>query len=139
MNHFLKKDLLWVVVPLALLLLIGINPATAQTDPTATPEGYPPPATPVEPQTGYPAGRPTITNSSAEEGYIPPPEATATTNPPAIIGENAPEATAVPTLPVSQSTVVRNRVVLWAGFLVTLFIFGLAVYGAMLMYTRARK
>ncbi|WP_420644288.1 hypothetical protein [Candidatus Leptofilum sp.] len=138
MKRLVKKLLPWnLLLPLALLLLFVTQPANAQTDPT--PEGYPPPATPVQPEDGYPLDRPAPSSSEAEEGYIPPATQPAVTNSPAVIGDSNPEATAVITSPISQTTQPRNRVVLWAGFLVTLLIFGLAVYGAMLMYTRARR
>ncbi|WP_420627945.1 hypothetical protein [Candidatus Leptofilum sp.] len=139
MKRLLKPSLLFLpLLWLAGLLLFSAKPAIAQTDATATPGGYPPPATPAQPEEGYPAGRPAHNSSEAEEGYIPP-TAPPATNPPTIIGNNDTEVTAVVTPPISRSTLARNRVVLWAGFLVTLFIFGLAVYGAMLMYTRARS
>ncbi|MBK7897748.1 MAG: hypothetical protein WAS33_19445 [Candidatus Promineifilaceae bacterium] len=140
MNHLFKKLSLTALLLLPLLcLLLLARPVTAQTDPTATPEGgYPPPATPAQPDESYPLQRPTILPPEQQEGYIPPTLPTVATNPPTIVGESAPEATAVSTLPISQSTLVRNRLILWAGFLVTLFIFGLAVYGAILMYTRPR-
>lgn len=142
MKTLLKKSTFWLflLLPLATLLLFATQPANAQTDPAATPqEGYPPPATPVQTDDAYPLGRPTASAIEAEEGYIAPTVAAEATSPPAILGENAPEATAIPTLPISQSTLVRNRVVLWAGFLATLLIFGLAVYGAIRMYMRPRS
>lgn len=136
MNPLLKKLSLIFLLPLAMLLLFATQPANAQTDPTATAEGYPPPATPAE---GYPLQRPTVVAPEDQPGYVPPTAPPAATNPPAIVGESAPEATAVATIPISQSMLVQNRLILWAGFLLTLFIFGLAVYGAMLMYTRPRN
>ncbi|GJM43116.1 MAG: hypothetical protein DHS20C20_33980 [Ardenticatenaceae bacterium] len=141
MKLLFNKESLWILLlPLVLLLLLfAPQPANAQTDPTATPDSYPPPATPVQPGEAYPLDRPETSSSEAEEGYIPPTVPPVATNPREIIGERAQEATAVATLPISQSTLVRNRMVLWAGFLVTLFIFGLAVYGAMIMYTRSRS
>lgn len=140
MNQHLKKlSLVFLLLPL-LFLLLAAQPTAAQTDPTTTPEGgYPPPATPAQPDESYPLARPTVITPENQEGYIPPATLPATTTAPEIVGESAPEATAVATLPISQSSLVRNRLILWAGFLVTLFIFGLAVYGAMLMYTRPRR
>jgi hypothetical protein len=138
-----KKSMLWFLLlhlPLAALLLFATQPANAQTDPNATPEGgYPPPATPAFLENGYPLTQPTANAVEVDEAYVAPTVAAAATIPPAIVGENAPETAATPTLAISQSTLVRNRLILWAGFLVTLFIFGLAVYGAMLMYTRPRN
>ena len=140
MKHLFNKESLWILLlPMVLLLLFAPQPANAQTDPTAIPDSYPPPVTPTQPDEAYPLGRPETSSSEAEEGYISPTVPPVATNPPEIIGESAPEATAVATLPISQSTLVRNRMVLWAGFLVTLFIFGIAVYGAMIMYTRSRS
>lgn len=139
MNQLLKKvSLVFLLLPL-LFLLLAAQPAAAQTDPNATPEGgYPPPATPALLDESYPLELPTAILPQTEEGYIPPTAVPAITNPPPVVGENAPEATAVPALPISQSELVTSRLILWAGFLVTLLIFGLAVYGAMLMYTRSR-
>lgn len=116
--------------------------AAAQTEPNATPEdGYPPPATPAQPEEVYPAQiLPTPANNDSDAPYIAPTTASLqpTSTIAAIIGAADGEATAVPTLPISQSSLVRNRAILWAGFLITLLIFLLAVYGAMLMYTRRR-
>ena len=139
MNQNLKKLSLVFLLLSLLFLLLATQPATAQTDPNATPEGgYPPPATPALLDESYPLQPPTAVPQQDPEGYIPPTTAPAATNPPPVMGENAPEATAVSTLPISQSELVTNRLILWAGFLVTLFVFGLAAYGAMLMYTRSR-
>lgn len=135
-----KSSLYLLLLPLAALLLLSTQPASAQTDPTATPaEGYPPPATPAQPDDSYPAQPELPAATPTDASYVPPPTAVISTNAPAVVGENAPETTAVATLPISQSTLVRNRLILWAGFLITLLIFALAVYGAMLMYTRPRR
>lgn len=142
MKSAMKKLLIWAffLFPLAALLLLPTQPAAAQTDPTTTPaDGYPPPATPALRDESYPIQPPP--GPTATDGpYIAPttvvyPE----TEPTAVIGGAAPVATIVATLPISQSSLVRNRAILWAGFLLTMFIFGLAVYGAMLMYTRSRS
>ncbi|MAT98200.1 MAG: hypothetical protein CL608_13730 [Anaerolineaceae bacterium] len=143
MKIVLKKSSFWFLLflPLAALLLFSTRPAMAQTDPETTPtNGYPPPATPAQPEEAYPNQLPPPTNNAVNEAYIAPTEsAVQATNPPAVVGESAAEATAVATLPISQSTLVRNRAILWAGFLITLILFFLAVYGAMLMYTRPRN
>lgn len=139
MKNVMKQLIVWALFALLLAgLLAAPPPANAQTGPEATPqEGYPPPATPAQPETAYPAGQPAPTAVPLEEGYIAPTEAISIpTSPPAIIGDSATQATAVPTLSISQSTLVRNRAILWAGFLITLLIFAIAVYGAILMYTR---
>ncbi|MBK8901344.1 MAG: hypothetical protein IPM53_09190 [Anaerolineaceae bacterium] len=130
---------------LAALLARPGQAAQAQTGPESTPEnGYPPPATP-EPTSvtdeGYPVQSIAPTTAPIDSGYVAPTTAVppADAAPQAVIGSEAPAPTVVPTLPLSQSTMVRNRAILWAGFLITLLIFGIAVYGAMLMYTRRRS
>ena len=138
MKPVLKKFIsCLLLLPLAMLLLLSSQPAIAQTDPEAT--AYPPPVTPVQPDEGYPLNRPTIIAPENDEGYIAPTQPPTAT--PAALGQDAVglEATRASIIPISQSTLVRNRLILWAGFLVTLLIFGLAVYGAMLMYTRPRS
>lgn len=118
---------------LALLLAWPRQPVAAQTDPETTPtNGYPPPVTPSEPEEAYPIEATPTAAPEEDIGYIAPTQAVST----AVIASGTTEATAVPTLPISQSAVVRNRAILWAGFLITLLIFLLAIYGAMLMYTR---
>jgi hypothetical protein len=137
------KPSIWVLIllPLAALLLLSTQPASAQTDPETTPtNGYPPPATPAQPEEAYPDQLPLPDVTPTEGAYIAPTTAPAENNDaPAVVGESAPEATAAATLPISQSALVRNRAILWAGFLITLILFFLAVYGAMLMYTRPRN
>ncbi len=143
MKIVLKKSSIYslLLLSLATLLLLSTRPAIAQTDPESTPtNGYPPPATPAQLEEAYPNQLPPPTSNAVNEAYVAPTEAAVgATNPPAIVGDSAPAATAVATLPVSQSTLVRNRAILWAGFLITLILFLLAVYGAMLMYTRPRN
>jgi len=143
MKTVLKKSSAWFLLffPLAALLLFSTQPAIAQTDPETTPtNGYPPPATPAQLEEAYPNQLPPPTSNSVNEAYVAPTGAAAeVTNSPAIVGGSVPVVTAVATLPISQSTLVRNRAILWAGFLITLILFLLAVYGAMLMYTRPRN
>lgn len=144
MKIVLKKSsaLSLLLLSLATLLLLSTQPAIAQTDPESTPtNGYPPPATPAQLEEAYPNQLPPPTSNAVIEAYVAPTEAAggATNPPPAIVGDSAPAATAVATLPISQSALVRNRAILWAGFLITLILFLLAVYGAMLMYTRPRN
>lgn len=129
---------------LALLLAFPHQSALAQTEPESTPEGgYPPPTVPVEPanEAGYPSQPLPPTTTPLDSGYVPPATAVSPVDaaPQTVIGSDSPAPTAVATLPISQSTLVRNRAILWAGFLITLLIFGIAVYGAMLMYTRRRS
>lgn len=129
---------------LAGLLAFPKQVAQAQTGPESTPEGgYPPPATPAVPTAGegYPSQPVLPTPTPFDSGYVPPATAVpaADVAPQTIIGSEAPAPTAVATLPISQSALVRNRAILWAGFLITLLIFGIAVYGAMLLYTRRRS
>jgi len=129
-------------LPLAALLLFTAQPTNAQTDPETTPtNGYPPPATPAQPEEAYPNEPPLPAVTPTEGAYIAPTTAAAedTNLPSAVVGESAVEATAVDSLPISQSNQVRNRAILWAGFLITLILFSLAVYGAMLLYTRPRS
>jgi len=102
-----------------------------------------PPATPEQPggtDEAYPSQPITPTTAPIDSGYVAPTTAVSPADaaPQAVIGSEAPEPTAVPTLPIGQGTLLRNRAILWAGFLITLLIFGIAVYGAMLMYTRRR-
>lgn len=141
MKIVLKKSFAWLLLFLPLALLLYTQPAIAQTDPETTPtNGYPPPATPEQPEEAYPNQLPPPTANAANEAYIAPTEAAAqATNPPAVVGESAAVATAAATAPISQSALVRNRAILWAGFLITFILFLLAVYGAMLMYTRPRN
>ena len=142
MKIVLKKSSAWFLLFLPLFLLMFFTqPAAAQTDPEATPiNGYPPPATPVQPEEAYPNQLPTPIDTPVNGEYIAPTIAPASaTNPPAVVGDSPPEAAAVATIPISQSTLVRNRAILWAGFLITLILFLLAVYGAILMYTRPRN
>jgi len=138
-----KKSFAWflLILSLSTLLLLSTQPAIAQTDPESTPvNGYPPPATPAQPEDAYPNQPPPTAITPADEAYVAPTTAAVEdANPSAIIGESAPAATAVATRPISQSALVRNRAILWAGFLITLILFWLAVYGAMLMYTRPRN
>ena len=132
----------WLIIFLFLAAALMAPPqaAAAQIEPESTPqEGYPPPATPVQSEEAYPVGQPLPpTANAADAAYVAPTKINET-NPAAVIGNEAVEATAVPTLPISQSAIVRNRAILWAGFLITLLIFLTAVYGAMLMYTRRRN
>lgn len=143
MNITLKKSLMgaFLLLSTIALFMLSAQTATAQTDPEGTPvNGYPPPATPAQPEEAYPGEQPILPNPTPTDGaYIPPTQVVPATNPPTIIGDEAPAATVVPTLPVSQSAIVRNRAILWAGFLITLLLFFIAVYGAMLMYTRQRN
>lgn len=144
MKTVLKNSSTWfvLVLPLAALLLLSTQPAIAQTDPETTPtNGYPPPATPAQLEEAYPNQLPPPTSNAVNEAYVAPAgvAAEATNLPAAVVGESAPAATAVATLPITQSALVRNRAILWAGFLITLILFLLAVYGAMLMYTRPRN
>ena len=132
----------FLILALAALLLFTAQPTNAQTDPETTPtNGYPPPATPAQPEEAYPNDPPPPADSPTQGSYIAPTTAAAgdANLPPAVIGESAGDATAVSSLPISQSDQVRNRAILWAGFLITLILFSLAVYGAMLMYTRPRS
>ncbi len=130
---------------LAVLLALPGKLAQAQTGPESTPEnGYPPPATPEQSAAtaaAYPSQPIAPTIAPIDSGYVAPTTAVSPADaaPQTVIGSEAPAPTAVPTLPISQSTLVRNRAILWAGFLITLMIFGIAVYGAMLMYTRRRS
>lgn len=129
---------------LVLMLAFPRQSTLAQTGPESTPEGgYPPPATPAEPvnEAGYPSQPIPPTTAPLDSGYVPPATAVSPVDaaPQTVIGSESPAPTAVATLPISQSTLVRNRAILWAGFLITLLIFGIAVYGAMLMYTRRRS
>jgi hypothetical protein len=135
------KKFVWIFLLFSLVTLLLTQPAMAQTDPEGTPaNGYPPPATPAQLEEAYPAQLSPPDTTTTNEAYIAPTTAVlTTTGPTAVIGDAAPAATAVTTLPISQSTIVRNRAILWAGFLLTLLIFLLAVYGAMLMYTRPRN
>lgn len=132
-------------VLLAVLPALPGQSALAQTEPGSTPEnGYPPPATPEQADAddeAYPGQPITPTAAPIDSGYVAPATAVPAIEavPQTVIGSEAPAPTAVPTLPISQSTLVRNRAILWAGFLITLLIFGIAVYGAMLMYTRRRR
>ena len=123
------------------LFILSTQTAVAQIDPVGTPiNGYPPPATPVQPEDGYPAGQPTPPEPTPTDGaYIPPTEVVPPPTAPSVIGDEAPVPTAVSTPPISQSAVVRNRAILWAGFLITLLLFLIAVYGAIVMYTRQRS
>ncbi len=141
----MKKTLTWIILLLLLFVTLAAptRAAMAQTEPEPTPqEGYPPPATPAQPEAAYPnqTALPTPTNNAPDAPYVAPttaviqPASTAAS----VIGTEFEEETAVPPLPISQSTLVRNRAILWAGFLITLLIFFTAVYGAMLMYTRRR-
>lgn len=123
------------------LLLAPGQSARAQTQPEGTPQnGYPPPATPAQPEEGYPS-QPTIpTLAATDEAYMAPTLAPLQeSSPETVIGSGAAAPTAVPSLPISQSTLVRNQAILWAGFLITLLIFSMAVYGAILLYTRRRS
>lgn len=145
MKLVLKKSFIWFCF---LFLLAGLlagpaQSAHAQTEPEVTPqEGYPPPATPLPTEEGYPS-QPVIPSATPfDAAYVSPTiAAPVIAGPETVIGSEAVEPTAVPvaTLPISQSTLVRNRAILWAGFLITLLIFSMAVYGAMLMYTRRRN
>jgi len=130
---------------LAALLALPRQAVLAQTGPESTPEnGYPPPATPAQSVgtvEAYPSQPVIPTTAPIDSGYVAPATAVppAEAGPQSVIGSEAPAPTAVPTLPLSQSTLVRNRAILWAGFLITALIFGIAVYGAMLMYTRRNR
>ena len=138
------KTFSWLLFSLlfAAVLAAPTHTAAAQTEPNATPEGeYPPPATPAQPEEAYPNQiLPTPANNDPDAPYVAPTTASLqpTSTVVTVIGNAGGVATAVPTLPISQSSLVRNRAILWAGFLITLLIFLLAVYGAMLMYTRRR-
>ncbi|MCA9919022.1 MAG: hypothetical protein KC445_13765 [Anaerolineales bacterium] len=136
----LKLSLYFLLLLPLLALFMTSQQATAQTDPNATPEGgYPPPTTVPQDEEGYPLQRPTTIAPENEPGYVAPTAVPQVTNPPTVVGDGGTETTPEKTLPISQSELVTNRLILWAGFLVTLFIFGLAVYGAIIMYTRSRK
>lgn len=130
---------------LAALMALPRQAALAQTGPESTPEnGYPPPATPAQSVgtvEAYPSQPIIPTTAPIDSGYVAPATAVAPAEaaPQTVIGSEAPAPTAVPILPISQSTVVRNRAIMWAGFLITVLLFGIAVYGAMLMYTRRSR
>ena len=150
MNDMIKKTVIWIVLTLTLASMLIMSPqrAVAQTDPNVTPqEGYPPPATPSQPDTAYPSetlAAPTIP-SFTDEGYIAPTDVAVAPTDATVVGSGTVETTlteaetAVNNIPISQTEVLRNRAILWAGFLITLLIFFIAVYGAMLMYTRRRR
>lgn len=142
MKLVLKKSFAWLLLFLPLVVLFSFTrPAAAQTDPETTPvNGYPPPATPIQPEEAYPNQLPPPTGNPVNGAYIAPTaNDVEATNPPAVIGDTVPEVTADATPPISQSSLVRNRAILWAGFLITLILFFLAVYGAMVMYIRPRN
>jgi len=138
--------LLPLIIIAAILLAASAQGAMAQTEPEVTPEGgYPPPATPVQPEEdtleeAYPSELIRPPASAPEAGYVAPTNAPSqpANNTVTVIGEEDSVPTAVPSLPISQSSLVRNQAILWAGFLITLLIFFTAVYGAMLMYRRRR-
>jgi len=138
------KTFTWLLLLLLLAAILAAptQAAVAQTEPDATPEdGYLPPATPAQPEEAYPEQiLPTPANNSSDASYIAPTNAPIrpTSTIVSVIGDGVDEETAVPSLQISQSTLGRNRAILWAGFLITLLIFFTAVYGAMLMYTRRR-
>ncbi len=145
MKIVLKKSFTWfgLFISLAALLLFLSQPAAAQTEPETTPtSGYPPPATATEPGAAYPdPEQPTFpSNDNPTNGaYAAPTAALEATSVPAIVGESAATVPAEAAVPIGQSAQIRNRAILWAGFLITLILFLLAVYGAMLMYTRPRN
>ncbi|VAW37824.1 hypothetical protein MNBD_CHLOROFLEXI01-2366 [hydrothermal vent metagenome] len=139
------STLLPLIIIAAVLLGASAQATMAQTEPEVTPEGgYPPPATPVQQEDtleeAYPSELSRPPASAPEAGYITPTSAPSqpANNTVTVIGEEDSAATAVPSLPISQSSLVRNQAILWAGFLITLLIFFTAVYGAMLMYRRRR-
>ncbi len=146
--------LLPLIIIAAVLLGASAQAAMAQTEPKVTPEsGYPPPATPVQLEEdaledAYPSELIRPSASAPEAGYVAPTNAPSqpANNTVTVIGEedsvptaaSASSGQAVPSVPISQSSLVRNQAILWAGFLITLLIFFTAVYGAMLMYRRRR-
>jgi hypothetical protein len=143
----MMKTFTWITLLLFIAGALAAPPraAMAQTEPESTPA---PLATPVQPEEAYPLLPPPTNSDANATPYIAPttissqPPSTVSSQPPStvvsVIGDGAGEATAVPSLPISQSTLVRNRAILWAGFLITLLIFLTAVYGAILMYRRRR-
>ncbi len=108
--------------------------AAAQT----TPYPGPRPTPTLAAGAAYPGGQPTAV-SQPPTAYpvqnIPVTEATATPIP--RVGDNpqAAPAAAPPDEPAA-ATPARNNVVMWAGFLLGLLIFLVAVYAAIILYTR---
>lgn len=141
----ISKTFIWFLClfSLTVIFIAPTRSAVAQTEPAVTPqEGYPPPATPSQPESGYPAVTVApLTAIDVDEGYIAPTVAAPSPTIAALLGSEAASETetAASTIPISQSSLARNRAILWAGFIITLLIFLIAVYGAMLMYTRRRN
>ncbi len=144
-KHYLRlnKSLLLgsTAVWLVLLILAGIavwaQPAIAQTTPYPGPRPTPTLAAGV----AYPGGPPTAVSQPATAypvENIPITEPTATLMP--RVGNNPqPTAAAIPTeLPpdISSGTRLGNNFIMWAGFLLGLLIFLVAVYATIILYMR---
>ncbi len=130
----------------AVNLVSGNEPIVLFQDPT--PEGgYPPPVEPTPLPEGYvPAPTPTAVEQLEGSGYVAPataqpvpgddPDERDLNNSVTIIGdqtalENAQAQQEAAPLPPTQ-----GRLYLWAGFIVALLIFGIAIYATTLIFTR---
>jgi hypothetical protein len=141
-KHYLRlnKSLLLgsTAVGLILLILAGIavwpQPAAAQT----TPYPGPRPTPTLAAGAAYPVGAPTAVDQPAaaypvENIPITKPAATPI---PRVGGNLQPAAEAAPPDTPTVSTTPRNTVIMWAGFLLGLLIFLVAVYAAIILYMR---
>ncbi|NKQ36056.1 MAG: hypothetical protein HF973_10635 [Chloroflexi bacterium] len=141
-KHYLriKKSLLTggTAVWLVLLILAGISvrpqPAAAQT----TPYPGPRPTPTLAAGAAYPGGLPTAVSQPATVypvENIPITEPTVTTIP--RVGNNPqPTAETAPPDTPTVSTTPRNNVIMWAGFLLGLLIFLVAIYATIILYMR---
>lgn len=151
----MRKAFIWFLIIASLpplLLALSRHPtdpldAAAKAPLQETPPGdYPgPPAATPTTNIGYPAvpaatqSTPTPYPAAADIGSEGAPTATAVS----VIGDdlaptdagNSPSTNA----PLSTGEMLRNRILLWGGFLITFLIFGVSIYGAIAIYTRKQE
>lgn len=150
MRKFVVWFLIIVFLPPLILTLDGqaSNPidTPAKAPLQETPPGdYPGPPAVATPTTniGYPAqpaatlNIPTPYPAANDAGLEGAPTATAVS----IIGDDlAPSNRSSNTnTPLATGEMLRNRGLLWGGFLITLLIFGVGIYGAIAIYTRKQE
>lgn len=114
------------------------TPESGYPAPTPTPA----PPTPAESDAAYPAATPTVAAGSPTAYPVGTVNGVAAT-PITIIGEELPNAESASFSQANEAaaeplTTTAGRLVLWSGFLISLAILGMAIFGAILFFTRRR-
>ncbi len=128
----------WVVLLIFTGIAVWAQTAAAQTEAQTTPYPGPRPTPTLASGAAYPGALPTAV-SQPPTAYpvqnIPITEPTATTV--RRVGDNPqPTTEAIPPGPSPDAAPPANNVIMWAGFLLGLLIFLVAIYAAIILYTR---